>query len=163
MDRMGQEPFPAYPMPIHRRGVETAIQAVLCPFDDAPAKQTPYDPLFGLSILSMSIALTHQDSWGSEILGGAKIYFDKGGQKLCPIGVVVPQLFWGLGVSMKILTPDELRFLTGKKHSNAQVRELNHMGIPFNQRTNGSLVVCDVDIPLTLNKLPKEVRFTING
>ena len=64
----------------HRRGVETAIQAVLCPFDDAPAKQTPYDPLFGLSILSMSIALTHQDSWGSEILGGRKFTSIKEGR-----------------------------------------------------------------------------------
>ena len=89
------------------------------------------------------------------VFWGAKIYFDKRGQKLCPSEVV--------GVSMKILTPDEVRFLTGKKHSNAQVRELNHMGIPFNQRTNGSVVVCDVDVPLTLTKYTKETRFTLNG
>ena len=64
---------------------------------------------------------------------------------------------------MKVLPRKEVELLTGKKRCHAQVRELNHMSIPFNQRTNGSLVVCDVDIPLTLNKLPKEVRFTIYG
>ena len=64
---------------------------------------------------------------------------------------------------MKILTPDELQLLTGKQRHNAQLRELNHMGIPSKQRTDGSLVVVAVDVPLTLNKLPKEVRFTING
>ena len=64
---------------------------------------------------------------------------------------------------MKILTPDEVKLLTGKKRYTSQLRELNHMQIPFNQRTDGSLVVVDVDVPLTLNKLPKEVRFTING
>ena len=155
MDRVGQESSLAYLMPIHRRVMETAVQAVLWPFDDASPEATPTDPLLVSSILSISIGLTHRDFWGSEILGGANIYFDKGGQKLCPSEVV--------GVSMKILTPDEMRFLTGKKHSNAQVRELNHMGIPFNQRTNGSVVVCDVDVPLTLAKYTKETRFTLNG
>jgi hypothetical protein len=40
-----------------------------------------------------------------------------------------------------ILTPEELKKLTGKMRYSAQARELNALGIPFRKRTNGSLVV----------------------
>jgi hypothetical protein len=63
---------------------------------------------------------------------------------------------------MKILAPKEVELLTGKKRCNAQVRELNHMGIDHRRRIDGSVVVLDVDVPVSLSK-PKEVCFTING
>lgn len=40
-----------------------------------------------------------------------------------------------------ILTPDQLRELTGHKRSDAQRRELEHMGVPFRVRRDGTLVV----------------------
>lgn len=42
---------------------------------------------------------------------------------------------------MLTLTPDELRELTGLRRSDAQARALEHMGIPFSARPNGSLAV----------------------
>lgn len=39
------------------------------------------------------------------------------------------------------LTPAELRELTGRRRGDAQARELLHMRIPFNLRSDGSLVV----------------------
>ena len=63
---------------------------------------------------------------------------------------------------MKVLPRKEVEKLTGKKRCNAQVRELNHMGIDHRRRTDGSVVVLDVDVPFSLSK-PKEVCFTING
>jgi hypothetical protein len=63
---------------------------------------------------------------------------------------------------MKVLAPKEVELLTGKKRCNAQARELNHMGIDYRKRSDGSVVVLDVDVPVSLSK-PKEVCFTING
>jgi len=63
---------------------------------------------------------------------------------------------------MKVLAPKEVQMLTGKKRCNAQARELNHMGINHRQRTDGSVLVIDVDVPVSLST-PKEVCFTING
>lgn len=42
---------------------------------------------------------------------------------------------------MFTLTPDELRELTGCRRSDAQARALEHMGIPFSARPNGTLAV----------------------
>ena len=63
---------------------------------------------------------------------------------------------------MKVLPREEVEKLTGKKRCSAQVRELNHMGINHRQRTDGSVLVIDVDVPVSLST-PKEVCFTING
>ena len=63
---------------------------------------------------------------------------------------------------MKILPREEVEKLTGKKRCNAQARELNHMGIDYRKRSDGSVVVLDVDLPFSLST-PKEVCFTING
>ena len=67
-----------------------------------------------------------------------------------------------MGVALKVLAPKEVQLLTGKKRCHAQVRELNHMGINHRQRTDGTVVVVDIDVPVSLSK-PKEVCFTING
>lgn len=42
---------------------------------------------------------------------------------------------------MLTLTPTELRELTGRRRGDAQERALNHMGIPYGRRPDGSLVV----------------------
>ncbi len=63
---------------------------------------------------------------------------------------------------MKVLPRKEVEQLTGKKRCNAQVRELNHMGINHRQRTDGTVVVVDIDVPVSLSK-PKEGCFTIDG
>lgn len=39
------------------------------------------------------------------------------------------------------LTLEELRELTGRKRSDAQARELVHLGIPFLKRSDGTLIV----------------------
>ena len=62
---------------------------------------------------------------------------------------------------MKVLAPKEVEMLTGKKRCNAQVRELNHMGINYRQRSDGSVVIVDMDVPVSLST-PKEVCFTIS-
>lgn len=45
-----------------------------------------------------------------------------------------------------LLTPDELRELTGHRRADAQARELEFLGIPFRTRRDGSLVVLRVDL-----------------
>ena len=42
---------------------------------------------------------------------------------------------------MLTLSADELRDLTGRRRSDAQARALEHMGIPFSTRPNGTLAV----------------------
>jgi succinate dehydrogenase/fumarate reductase flavoprotein subunit len=39
------------------------------------------------------------------------------------------------------LTPAELREFTSRRRSDAQARVLEHMGVPFSRRPDGSLVV----------------------
>jgi len=39
------------------------------------------------------------------------------------------------------LSPAELRDYTGRRRSDAQARVLEHMGIPFTRRPDGTLVV----------------------
>ena len=67
-----------------------------------------------------------------------------------------------MGVALKVLPRKEVELLTGKKRCHAQVRELNHMGINYRQRSDGSVVIVDLDVPVSLST-PKEVCFTING
>lgn len=40
-----------------------------------------------------------------------------------------------------ILSPAELRELTGARRSDAQARELEHLHIPFQRRRDGSIIV----------------------
>lgn len=47
---------------------------------------------------------------------------------------------------MLTLTPDQLRELTRHKRSDAQARELEHLGVPFRTRRDGSLVVLLADL-----------------
>jgi hypothetical protein len=39
------------------------------------------------------------------------------------------------------LTPAELMRLTGAKRSDAQARELEHLGIPYRKRRDGTIIV----------------------
>ena len=47
---------------------------------------------------------------------------------------------------MLILTPDELRELTGKVQSKAQMRELAYMGVPFRLTSEGKVKVLRSDL-----------------
>lgn len=40
-----------------------------------------------------------------------------------------------------MLSPSELRELTGRRRSDAQARALDHMGIPYQVRPDGTLAV----------------------
>lgn len=42
-----------------------------------------------------------------------------------------------------ILSPAALRELTDKRRSDAQARELQHLGIPFRTRRDGSIIVLE--------------------
>lgn len=44
------------------------------------------------------------------------------------------------------LTEPELRELTGKARRAAQQRELDHMGVPYSRRRDGSIVVIRGDV-----------------
>lgn len=45
-----------------------------------------------------------------------------------------------------ILSPDELAALTGRQKAKAQARELDHMGIPYRRRRDGSLAVLRIHV-----------------
>ena len=45
-----------------------------------------------------------------------------------------------------LLTQDEIKALTGKRRSDAQARELAHMGIPYRVRRDGSIAVLLSDV-----------------
>lgn len=45
-----------------------------------------------------------------------------------------------------ILSPASLRELTDARRSDAQARELVHMGIPYKTRRDGTLVVLEADV-----------------
>lgn len=47
---------------------------------------------------------------------------------------------------MNILTPDDLEALTDKVKPAWQARELEHLGIPYRRRRNGSLLVFWEDV-----------------
>lgn len=47
------------------------------------------------------------------------------------------------------LTADELAVLTGKSKPSAQARELEHLGIPFKPRRDGTLVVLRIHVETT--------------
>ena len=53
-----------------------------------------------------------------------------------------------------ILSPDELVALTGKKYAASQARELEHLGIPFKARRDGSLVVLRIHVEGTQDVPP---------
>ena len=64
------------------------------------------------------------------------------------------------GVTMQILSPDELKQLTQKKQSTSQKEVLNFMGIDHRTRPDGSVVVFEDDL---IKKAPtKEKEFRIN-
>ena len=54
-----------------------------------------------------------------------------------------------------ILTPEQLRELTGKERYSAQRRALDHMRIPYRVRPDGSLVVLLADVAATSTMPPE--------
>ena len=66
-------------------------------------------------------------------------------------------------ISPDVLTPEELVVLTGKKYHTAQIKELNHLGISFRRRSNGSVVVARADIPKDKSESRKETKVVINA
>lgn len=44
------------------------------------------------------------------------------------------------------LTPEQLRAFTGRRRSDAQRRELEHMRVPFRVRTDGTVAVLLADL-----------------
>jgi Domain of unknown function (DUF4224) len=54
-----------------------------------------------------------------------------------------------------ILTPEELVTLTRRVKSGWQRRELQHLGIPFRARSDGSLIVFWEDVRPPHNQQPK--------
>lgn len=60
-----------------------------------------------------------------------------------------------------ILTPEELRILTHRMRAKAQVRELNAMGIPYRQRTDGSPVVLVDDVVASKRQAPRTPKLRL--
>jgi len=54
-----------------------------------------------------------------------------------------------------VLSPAEVEALTSHRRSDAQRRELDHMGIPFRARRDGSLAVLRRDVEHHTNTTPK--------
>ncbi len=61
---------------------------------------------------------------------------------------------------MRILEPDEIVRLTGKKTRPAQARALRRMKIDYRVRPDGEIIVVDADLPV--RREPSEDVFTIN-
>ena len=51
------------------------------------------------------------------------------------------------------LTPAELKLLTGSARADAQARELEHLGIPYRKRRDGTLVVLRVHVDGTATQI----------
>ena len=57
---------------------------------------------------------------------------------------------------MKILPEEDIILLTGRKRFASQQSALTAMGIPHRVRPNGSVVVIDVDLPITYQEKDNE-------
>lgn len=57
-----------------------------------------------------------------------------------------------------ILTPDEVTALTQRDRPSWQARQLDHLGIPYKRRTDGSLVVLRIHVEQTQAISPREPR-----
>jgi hypothetical protein len=57
-----------------------------------------------------------------------------------------------------LLTADNLRELTGKEKPSAQARQLDHLGIPYRRRSDGTLVVLRVHVETPHHVQPREPR-----
>jgi hypothetical protein len=64
---------------------------------------------------------------------------------------------------MLTLTRMELVNLTGKRRSDAQARTLEHLGIPFNRRPDGLLVVLRAAASTALGRTVPAPHITVRG
>jgi hypothetical protein len=53
-----------------------------------------------------------------------------------------------------LLTPEEIAELTGLHRPGWQARELDHLGIPYRKRSDGSLVVLRIHVEATQDIRP---------
>lgn len=53
-----------------------------------------------------------------------------------------------------ILSPADLQELTGARRSDAQARELDHLGIPYRRRRDRTIIVIEEH----LNAAPKKIK-----
>jgi len=62
-----------------------------------------------------------------------------------------------------ILTPEELEALTGRAKPVWQVRELEHLGIPYRRRTDGSLIVLRIHVEATQDIPRREPQLRLDA
>lgn len=62
-----------------------------------------------------------------------------------------------------ILTAKEVADLTGKERPGYQARELDHLGIPYRKRSDGSLLVLWEDVRATQDVRPREPRLRLDA
>jgi hypothetical protein len=62
-----------------------------------------------------------------------------------------------------ILTAKEIEALTGKSRTGWQRRELEHLGIPYRERSDGSLLVLWEDVRATQDVRPREPRLRLDA
>lgn len=60
-----------------------------------------------------------------------------------------------------ILTAEELAVLTGRKRPGYQARQLDHLGIPYRRRTDGTLVVLRIHVEQPHHAKPREPRLRL--
>lgn len=62
-----------------------------------------------------------------------------------------------------ILTPGEVEALTKKERPGWQARELDHLGIPYRRRSDGSLLVLWDDVRATQDVRPREPTLRLDA
>lgn len=63
---------------------------------------------------------------------------------------------------MSVLTKDDLAEITGKTKAAWQARELEHLGIPYRRRSNGSLLVFWEDVRGTKGEQPRRPQLRLS-
>jgi hypothetical protein len=60
-----------------------------------------------------------------------------------------------------ILSPAELLSLTGRQRAGWQARQLEHLGIPYKRRTDGSLVVLRAHVEHLQDREPRRPQLRL--
>lgn len=62
-----------------------------------------------------------------------------------------------------LLTAQEIAELTGRSRPGWQARELDHLGIPYRQRSDGSLVVLRIHVEGTQDRPRREPQLRLDA
>jgi len=62
-----------------------------------------------------------------------------------------------------LLTPAEIEELTHKERPSWQARELDHLGIPYRQRSDGSLVVLRAHVEATQDRPRRQPQVRLDA